>query len=195
MSLPYSKLPAALCRKVGINAGVLLAAFDPETGAAARDDIIGATTGPVAFSATPRLVDYGAGVNNCPRNARELMGVADWEVRLSGTLICADTPATRRLMALADSDAEAVRPRMAPDQEADFPDLWYVFDYGGSGLTGDPGRYAIRMKNALSTGGFRVQTEDREKARWPFEFTACFSLEDDAPPFEIYVHPGGEAEA
>ena len=188
MGLPYSKLPPEVWRHMGINAGVLLSRFDVESGAVNAGDIIGATDGPIAFSAKPGLVDLGAGVANCPRGARELLHVKDWEVRLQGAFISADTGATRRLIALAEVAGERLVPRGRVDVAGDFSDIWYVFDYGGNHGGARPGRYAIRMKNALNTGGFRVQARERDRVRWPFEFTAHVGIgERDDAGFEVFV--------
>ena len=167
---------------MGFNAGVLLTAFDPAEGTARREDILGATAGPVRFSARPILEDLGRGVANCPGNARELTVLRGWDARLSGTLVTADTRAARRLAGFADESGGDIRPRNGIDLLEDFFELWLVFDYGiGGGC-------ALRMRRALSTGGFRVQTRPGDWTRWPFEFTACVSLEDgDDAGFEIYV--------
>ena len=178
--LPYSKLPAEAWRKVGVNAGVLLTRFDPETGAANRADILGATAGPVRFVARPVLEDLAAPVRNCPA-CREMLVLRDWTVRLSGTLVTADTPAVRRLIALADVAGDGhIVPRAGVDP-GDFDDLWYAFDYGG-------GAFAIRMRHALSTGGLCVTARPAALAQWPFEFTAlCSAGELDETPFEVWA--------
>ena len=72
MPTPYALQPRNVRHNMGINAGVLLRAFDVESGVARREDIIGATDGPVRFVAKPRFTDLGAGVGNCPRNVREI---------------------------------------------------------------------------------------------------------------------------
>ena len=65
----------------------------------------------------------------------------------------------------------------------DFDDLWLVFDYGPA-----PGHYAIHMRNVLSTGGLQVRAQDRENARWPFEFTAHYLADAvDGAVFEVWI--------
>lgn len=188
MGLPYSKLPPEAWRHMGINAGVLLSDFDVASGAVKGEDIIGATDGPIAFSARPGLVDLGAGLENCPRGVRELLHVRDWEVRLQGAFISADTGAARRLIALADASDGHIVPRGRTDASADFSDIWYVFDYGADHGEDRPGLCAIRMKNALNTGGFRVQARAKDRVRWPFAFTAHVAVADrDDAGFEVYL--------
>lgn len=186
MPLPYSILPPERWGKMGIHSGVLLSEYDPATRTVRREAILGATDGPVTFSARAVPADLGAGV--APGPVMQLMGPARWDVRLSGTLITADTDATRRLLALADADDGVVTPRLMPDIAADFDDLWFVIDYGVNHAADNPGGYVIHMRNALSTGGLRVVARPGRRTRWPFEFSACFSL--DRPrevPVEVVV--------
>lgn len=191
MGMPATKLPTDLWKKIGINAGVILDTFDPATPAVNKANIIGATTGTVTFNASQTYKDFGEDVNNCPKNTKELMQLDDWDIKLSGTFISADTAASKRLVGLADIASNKVTPRTTIDILNDFGDLWFVFDYGDVHTGNNPGYYAIHMMDTLSTGGFQVQTDDKEKAKWPFEFTAHFSVDaEDTVPFEVYVIPG-----
>ena len=191
---PFAKLPANMWKNIGINAGVLLSEFDLETVEVDKTKIIGATTGTVTFNAAQTFTDFGEDVNNCPKNTKELMMLDDWDIKLSGTFITADTAASKRLMAVADVAGNKVTPRSTIDILNDFQELWFVFDYGDVHSGSNPGRYVIHMTNVMSTGGFQVQTDDKEKAKWPFEFTAHFSADaEDTVPFEVYVIPGTAA--
>ena len=182
MPTPYALQPRNVRYNMGVNAGVLLRAFDVESGAARREDIIGATDGPVRFVAKPRFADLGAGVGNCPRNVREMKLLKDWEARLTGAFVSADTAASRGLIALCDAQEGHLVPRAQIDP-GDFDDLWLVFDYGPA-----PGHYAIHMRNVLSTGGLQVRAQDRENARWPFEFTAHYLADNvGGAVFEVWI--------
>lgn len=47
------------------------------------------------------------------------------------------------------------------------------------------------MLNALSTGGFQMQTADEAKGQFAFEYTAHYSMSaQDTVPFEIYIKAG-----
>ena len=191
MGMPATKLPTDMWKKIGINAGVILSEFNPATPSVDKSKIIGATTGTVTFNASQTYKDFGEDVNNCPKNTKELMQLDDWDIKLSGTFISADTAASKRLVGLADVANNKVTPRTTIDILNDFGDLWFVFDYGDVHTGNNPGFYAIHMMDTLSTGGFQVQTDDKEKAKWPFEFTAHFSVDaEDTVPFEVYVIPG-----
>jgi hypothetical protein len=73
----------------------------------------------------------------------------------------------------------------------DFEDIWLVGDYSDKNGPTNGGYIAIHMMDTLSTGGFQLQTADKAKGQFAFEFTAHFSMDaQDTVPFEIYVHPG-----
>ncbi len=45
--------------------------------------------------------------------------------------------------------------------------------------------------NGLSTGGFQIQSTDKAKGQFAFEFTGHYSITDaDTVPYEIYVKAG-----
>lgn len=49
------------------------------------------------------------------------------------------------------------------------------------------------MMNSLSTAGFAIQTGDKVKGQFAFEYTAHYSMTaQDTVPFEVYVKAGAE---
>ena len=47
------------------------------------------------------------------------------------------------------------------------------------------------MLNGLSTGGFQLQSGNKEKGQFEFEFTLHYSLaEQSRVPFEVYIKAG-----
>lgn len=202
MSGDYSKIPANTFQHIGVNAGVLLKDFDP-TGATAvaEADRIGATTGGIQFQAQPEYTDWGEDIDNCPKNTKELKRFDDVTVTCSGTFAAIDAATAQLLAAHADISGNKVTPRTTIDIENDFNDLWIVGDYSdinttsgsGTGAT-TAGFIAIHLMNAFSTGGFQLQTADKEKMQFAFEFTAHFSLDaQDTVPYEIYIKQGTKA--
>ena len=72
--------------------------------------------------------------------------------------------------------------------EYDFADLWFVGDYSDVNDGSSAGYLACKIKNALSTGGFSMTTQDMEKGKFAFEFTGHYSIDDpEEVPFEMYV--------
>ena len=51
------------------------------------------------------------------------------------------------------------------------------------------------MMNALSTGGFQIQSTDKDKGKFAFEFTGHFSMANtDLVPYELYIRSDEEPE-
>lgn len=190
--MKFTKIPQNTFKQLQMNAGVLLSEFDPATPTVADAKIIGATSGGVNFTATPSFVDFGADIDNCPKNTKELKKLEDWDVRATGSFVTVTAAQAKLLSAAADLANEKITPRRDLDLE-DFTDLWLVGDYSDKTGATNGGYVAIHMMNTLSTGGFKIQTADKEKGKFGFEFTAHFSMDaQDTVPFEIYVHAGAD---
>lgn len=202
--MEFSKYPANTFEQLVINAGVLLSEFDPTEAKADNTKILGPTTGGVNFTATPNYSDFGEDIDNVPKNTKELKRIEDWEIKMTGTFIAITPDTARYLAAAADLTTASgkITPRDTLDltADADFRDIWLVADYSNANTTGTgsnapkAGYVAIHMMNALSTGGFQIQTADKEKGQFSFEFTAHYSKDaEDTVPFEIYIVPGTTA--
>lgn len=189
--MKYTKIAEDAFKTLQLNAGVLLDAFDPETGALVLGDIVGATSGGVHFKATPTFTDFGEDVDNCPNNMLEFKKLSRWDVELTGTFITVDLPSVSRLVGAADVDGMTkVTPRNDLRAE-DFKDLWWVGDYSDKNGETNGGFVAIHMLNTLSTGGFEVQSGKDVKGQFAFTFTGHYSLaEQTKVPFEVFVKEG-----
>lgn len=191
--MKFTKIPSDAFQKLQINAGILTTDFTPATGTVGEAGQIGATTGGVNFTATPTYTDFGEDIDNCPKNMKELKKLDSWEVKMSGTFVNADTAIAKLLCGAADidkSDTTKVTPR-GDLADADFDDIWLVGDYSDQNGETNGGFIAIKLINALSTGGFQLQTGDKAKGQFAFEFTGHYSMSDqDKVPFEIYIKAG-----
>lgn len=189
----FTKIPTDAFQKLQINAGILTADFTPSSGDVGSEGQIGATSGGVTFTATPTYSDFGEDIDNCPKNMKELKRLESWEANLSGTFINADTKIAKQLLGAADvgtSDTTKVTPRNDL-ASTDFADIWLVGDYSDQNGEENGGFIAIRLINALSTGGFKLKTSDKAKGQFSFEFTGHYSITaQDTPPFEIYIKAG-----
>lgn len=196
MQEEFSKIPATTFQQIGINAGMVLNTFDPATGTFDRANIIGATTGGIQFNAAPEYTDFGEDIDNCPKNTKELKRLDDWTITVSGTFVTVDGALAKKLAAAADLASNKITPRSVLDVANDFNDIWIVGDYSNINKTDatagkTAGFIAIHVMNALSTGGFQLQSTDKGKMQFSFEFTAHYSIDaDDTVPFEIYVKGG-----
>lgn len=191
MKETFSKIPEDTFKQLGINAGMLLSAFDPTDGSFEETDIIGATTGGITFSAAPEFSDWGEDIDNCPKNTKELKRISDWTITTSGNFVTMTPELAERLAAAADNTTGHIVPRDVLDLTKDFKDVWIVGDYSDKNTGATAGFIAIHMMNALSTTGFQIQTTDKGKMQFSFEFTAHYSIDaQDTVPFEIYVKAG-----
>lgn len=191
--MKFTKIPSDAFQKLQINAGILTTDFTPATGTIGEAGQIGATTGGVNFTATPTYSDFGEDIDNCPKNMKELKKLDSWEAKITGTFVNADTAIAKRLCGAADigtTDATKVTPRNDL-KDADFDDIWLVGDYSDKNDETNGGFIAIKLLNALSTGGFQLQTADKSKGQFAFEFTGHYSMSaQDIVPFEIYIKAG-----
>ena len=188
--MKYTKIPETTFQNLQLNAGVLLSAFNPESATVANESIIGATTGGVNFTATPTFSDYGEDIDNCPKNMKELKKLDAWEISMSGTYITVDANAVKSLVGAADVSGNKITPRNDV-LLSDFTDIWWVGDYSDKNGETNGGFVAIHMMNALSTGGFAIQSSDNGKGNFAFTYTAHYSMDaQDTVPFEVYVKAG-----
>ena len=191
--MKFTKIPEDTFKNIVINAGVLLKTFTPETPAIGDENILGATTGGLHFTATPSFTDFGEDIDNCPKNMKELKKLDSWEVKLSGTFVTTSTALIALLMGAGDigsTDTTKITPRVDV-ASADFKDLWLVCDYSDKNGENNGGYCAVKIINALSTGGFSMQSTDKGKAQFSFEFTGHVSMSaQTVVPFEVYLKEG-----
>lgn len=193
----FTRIPMDTFKKLQLNAGILATEFDPATGELTASDIIGATSGGVSFEATPSFSDFGEDIDNCPKNTKELKKLDSWEAKMSGSFVTMDTNAAVSVIgtaAIASNDRTKVVPRNYVDVK-DFKDIWWVGDYSDVNndgkSAGKAGFIAIKLINALSTGGFKIQSGDKAKGTFEFEYTGHYSNDNiDTVPFEIYIKAG-----
>lgn len=193
----FTQIPTDTFKKLQLNAGILTTEFDPATGELTASNIIGATSGGVSFEATPSFSDFGEDIDNCPKNTKELKRLDSWEAKMSGSFVTMDTNAAVSVIgtaAIASDNQSKVVPRNSVDAK-DFKDIWWVGDYSDvnedGSSAGKAGFIAIKLINALSTGGFKIQSGDKAKGAFEFEYTGHYSIANtDVVPFELYIKAG-----
>lgn len=191
--MKFTKIPADTFKMLQLNAGVLATTFAPATGTLDAEAQIGATSGGINFTATPTYSDFGEDIDNCPKNTKELKRLDEWEVTMSGTFVAADTAIAKLLVGAADIDKQDTT-KVTPRNDladADFGDIWFIGDYSDKNGETNGGFIAIKLINALSTGGFQLQTSDKSKGQFSFTFTGHYSIAaQDTVPFEMYIKAG-----
>lgn len=193
----FTQIPTDTFKKLQLGAGILTTEFDPATGKLTASNIIGATSGGVSFEATPSFTDFGEDIDNCPKNTKELKKLDSWEAKMSGSFVTMDTNVATSVIgtaAVASNDSTKVVPRNSVEAK-DFKNIWWVGDYSDinedGSSAGKAGFIAIKLINALSTGGFKIQSGDKAKGTFEFEYTGHYSSENiDTVPFEIYIKAG-----
>lgn len=191
--MKYTQIPVDTFERLQLNAGILVDNFTPSTGVVGN--LIGATTGGNQFKATNEYSDYGEDIDNCPKNMKELKKLDSIEAVMSGTFVTVTANAAKGLIGAADIDANDPT-HIVPRRDlldTDFTDLWFVGDYSDVNNGDNAGFIAIHMMNTLSTGGFQLQTGDKTKGQFAFEYTAHFSMSaQDTVPYELFIVQGGE---
>lgn len=194
MSLKFTQIPANTFEELQLNAGILLSDFNPATGEMKREDMLGATSGGVNFTDVPEYADFGEDIDNAPRQVKELKRIVGRAITMVGTYLTLNTARAKSLVAAADvdsSDDTKIVPRDVL-KDSDFETIWWVGDY--SDKNGKNGGYmAIKLENALNTGGFSLQSGDRAKGQFAFSYQAHYSIEDTYKvPYEMYIKAGTE---
>ena len=168
----FTVIPENTFNALQLDAGVLLKRFNPNNPVAPADeDIICATTGGINPSCVPTYSDLGEDVDNVPVNMKELKHLDSWECKIATTSLGTSPELIKMALGCADIDAEtsAIVPRASLAQ-TDFSDIWWVGDRADGGLV------AIQLKNALSTGGFSLQTTKNGKGQIAIEITGHVSI-------------------
>lgn len=177
----FTKIPENTFSALQMDAGVLLRAFDPTApDEPADEDIICATTGGINPTCVPTYSDFGEDVDNVPNNMMEFKHLDGWDCKISTTGLGTSPELIRLALGAADVTGNKIVPRNNI-QMTDFDDLWWVGDRADGGFV------AIRLMNALSTGGFSLQTTKNGKGQVAIEITGHVSIyAQDVVPMEFY---------
>ena len=168
----FTIIPQNTFDALQMDAGVLLKRFNPDAPNVQDEDIICATTGGINPSCIPTYSDFGEDVDNVPNNMKEFKHLDGWECKISTTGLGTSPELIQMALGVADIDAQndgKVIPRMTLAQ-TDFTDIWWVGDKANGGFV------AIQLKNALSTGGFSLQTTKNGKGTVALEITGHVSI-------------------
>lgn len=180
----FTVIPQSTFEEMQLDAGVVLTSFTPATPTAPDDeDIVCATTGGINVSCVPTYSDLGEDVDNCPTNTKELKHLDGWDCTMSFTSLGTSPASIKLALGAADidtSDTSKITPRKDLKQ-TDFSDLWWVGDRADGGMV------AVCLKNALSTGGFVLQTTKNGKGQISVELTGHVSIDAQTTmPMEFY---------
>ena len=169
-----------------LDAGVLLSTFDvtnPYT-EPASENIIATTTGGINPVCAPTYDDLAEDVDNVPNNMMEFMKLSGWDCSLSFSSIKFNAENIRWSLGAADKTTGTGYTKIVPRRDlaqTDFADIWWVGDKANGGAV------AIKLINALSTGGLNIQTTKNGKGTNAVTLTGHVSLAaQDTMPMEFY---------
>ena len=167
----FTVIPQDTFDNLQTDAGVLLKTFNPAQPAAPADaDIITATTGGINVVCEPTYSDFGEDIDNVPNNMKELKHLDGWNCTLSTTALGTSPDLIKLALGAADIDGTTKIVPRADLEQTDFADLWWVGDKADGGLV------AVQILNALSTGGFNLQTTKNGKGEISLELTGHVSI-------------------
>lgn len=178
----FTQIPENTFQGLQLDAGVLLKNFDLENGTFKNEDIICATTGGINIVCQATYSDFAEDVDNAPNNLKEFKHLDGWNCTMGFTSIGTSPESIRLSLSAADYDPATgkIKPRRDLKQ-TDFSDVWW------GGDRADGGFVAVRLINALSTGGFSLQTTKNGKGQNSMELTGHVSIKDqDTMPMEFY---------
>ena len=186
-----TKIPQDAFSGLQLDAGVLLKTFDPANPEITDNVIICATTGGINPQCIPTYSDFGEDVDNVPLNMMEFKHLDGWDCKIATTGLGTTPELIKTTLGAADIDGtnkSKIIPRRDLKQ-TDFSDLWWVGDRADGGLV------AIKLMNALSTGGFSLQTSKNGKGQISIEITGHVSIAaQDVVPMEFYsINPTEQA--
>ena len=186
----FNRIASDAMDALQIDAGVLLTRFDPSNPyvTPTDEDILATTTGGINPTCEPEYSDFGEDVDNVPNNMMEFKHLDGWNCALGFTSIKFNASNTLWALGAADQTTLAngvtkIVPRRNVNL-ADFKDLWWVGDKANGGA------YAVRLINALSTGGLNIQSTKNGKGQNQVSVTGHVSLyNQDQMPMEFYDIP------
>jgi hypothetical protein len=116
----------------------------------------------------------------------ELKKLESWMCKIGFTAIDTSPELIQLALGAADISGNKITPRRSLNI-TDFKDIWWVGDKANGGMV------AIKLINALSTGGLSLRTTKNGKGQISVTLSGHVSIEDqDTVPMEFYVAEGTE---
>ena len=192
MSWKAKKVAADAANNMQVDAGLLLNTFDPTNPVEPADSaIICATTGDFNIVSQPDTTDFLEDVNNAPKNTKEGKRITGWTCTLGITGLEVTADMIQKALGASRVLANGgISPR-AQYELTDFGDIWWVGDMVDTGNL-----LAIKLANAVSTGGISFTSTNNGKGKLAMTFTGHSTLADEEyVPMEFYVLEKSDAAA
>lgn len=187
----FSKVTKESIDNIQIDAGMILKNFNLSSPTSPTStDIVCATTGGITANCVPTFEDFGSDIDNCPNNTLELKRITGWECTLSFTAV----DINEDTIALALGAAGRVGSEIQPKNDvlpAYFKDIYFISERVDNKII------AIKLKNALSTGGFVYKTQKKAKGNLTVTLSGHISVENpnDVPMLFYIASVGGSTQS
>lgn len=183
----FTVIPQDTFDQLQLDAGVVLKSFNPASPTITDSDIVCATTGGINAVCQPNFSDFGEDIDNVPANMKELKHLDSWVCTLGFTALGTSPENIKLSLGCADVTNNKITPRRDLKQ-SDFTDaIWWVGDRADGGFV------AVKMLNALSTGGFSIQTTKNGKGQTSVTLTGHVSINaQGVVPMEFYSYEGDD---
>jgi len=174
-----------------LEAGVLLSTFDPANPVAPQSsDIIATTTGGINPSCVATYSDLATDVDNVPLNMMEFNHLDSWQCTMGFSTIKFNAENTVWALGAADTIQGTGYTKIVPRRDVkltDYKDVWWVGDKANGGA------FAVKLLNALSTGGLSIQSTKNGKGTNAVTLTGYVSISSqNVMPMEFYdIEPDG----
>ena len=186
----FTRISSDAFSALQLDAGVLLSQFDPLNPYVDPTDatIIATTSGGINPTCAATYSDFAEDVDNAPNNLMEFKHLDGWDCAMAFTSIKFNATGVKLSLGAADvttlsNGVYKIKPRRDL-QLSDFTDIWWVGDKA------DGGAAAIRLKNALSDGGFSMQTTKNGKGTIQMTLKGHVSINaQNDMPMEFYDIP------
>jgi len=189
----FSGFTSKTADKLLLDAGAFFKNFEVGTdtfdSAVSGGKLIGATQGGGTFSAIPQIRRIE--VDGVKGAAKGLEAIDEWVVTLTANVkeVSEDILITA-LAAGASAAGSAGYNKITANNYIELTDYIDNITWVGK-LSGTDTPVIIQVKNALSTGGLTLQTQDKNEAVLALTFTGHYDESDlDSPPFEIHYPTG-----
>ena len=158
-----------------LDAGVLLSTFDITDPYAvpASANIIATTTGGINPTCVPSYEDLAEDVDNVPNNMKEFKKLSGWDCGMGFSSIKFNAENIAWSLGASETTTGTGYKKIVPRRDlkqTDFNDIWWVGDKANGGAV------AIKLINALSTGGLNIQTTKNGKGTNAITLTGHVSI-------------------
>lgn len=145
-------------------------------------DIVCATTGGITVTCKPTFNDYGSDIDNVPDNTKELLQIDGYDCSLGFTALNVTEETLRLSLGAADVVGGKIVPRMTPNIDKDFKNVWWVGDRTDGSFV------AVCLKNAMSSDGLSLKTTKNGKGQLSVTLKGFVTIKNvDDVPMSFYI--------